>query len=390
MVNNTFEGGKRKESEKYEVENETKWWVSKLKKEVEKQDNIEKRKESEKHEVENETKWWVSKLKKEVEEKKDKMEKKEESKKKYIKLKKKYEEVLKKIWITLTKEDREKLIKNHDKKELKHFYNKMNDATNKNKTSKFLKKWKNKWFDELLAKISEKDKKKEKHKKNSDKKEKKKNSNTTTNNSTESKEEPSTTTNNSTESKEEKNQEGLDKEKNTYTNSKSGLTYNLYDQAKRNNKDLAARWCMLTSAACISSAVDRSITPVDYYNKHRHSLVYNSIPKMTNNKIESKVLLPGEKTKWPKEKTQQAIEEMIKNLEKWYPVEFMVHWPRHGGNNTLTTWQHYMAAVDIRENWGNKEVFIANTHNGKWWGRYPIDKAFASLRQASIYTPAQA
>ena len=54
---------------------------------------------------------------------------------------------------------------------------------------------------------------------------------------------------------------------------------------------------------------------VDYYNKHRHSLVYNSIPKMTNNKIQSKVLLPGEKNKWPKEKTQQAIEEMIKNLE---------------------------------------------------------------------------
>jgi hypothetical protein len=100
--------------------------------------------------------------------------------------------------------------------------------------------------------------------------------------------------------------------------------------------------------------------------------------------------LPGEKNKWPKEKTQQAIEEMIKNLEKWQPVEFMVHWPRHGGNNTLTTWQHYMAAIDIRENWGNKEVFIANTHNGKWWGRYPVDKAFASLRQASIYTVSEA
>ena len=188
--------------------------------------------------------------------------------------------------------------------------------------------------------------------------------------------------------KKENNQDGLDKEKKTYTNPKSGLSFNIYDQAKRNNKNLAARWCMLTSAACISSAVDKSITPVDYYNKHRHSLVYNSIPKMTNNKIQSKVLLPGEKNKWPKEKTQQAIEEMIKNLEKWQPVEFMVHWPRHGGNNTLTTWQHYMAAVDIRENWGNKEVFIANTHNGKWWGRYPVDKAFASLRQASTYTTA--
>ena len=31
-------------------------------------------------------------------------------------------------------------------------------------------------------------------------------------------------------------QEGLDKEKKTYTNSKSGLTFNLYDQAKYGKK----------------------------------------------------------------------------------------------------------------------------------------------------------
>ena len=196
--------------------------------------------------------------------------------------------------------------------------------------------------------------------------------------------------------KKENNQDGLDKEKKTYTNPKSGLTYNLYDQndprrwnkKKNGGTTMNQTGCNLTAAAVIHSMIDPSITP-DFYRQHYAGrLPYNSIPKASKNKIQSKVLLPGEKNKWPKEKTQQAIEEMIKNLENWYPVDFMVHWPRHGGNNTLTTWQHYMAAVDIRENWGNKEVFIANTHNGKWWGRYPIDKAFASLRQASTYTTA--
>ena len=144
--------------------------------------------------------------------------------------------------------------------------------------------------------------------------------------------------------------------------------------------------CLLTSAAVIHSAIDPSITP-DYYRKHCAGCPYDSVPKASKNKIQSKVLLPGEKNKWKPEKIQRAIKEMIENLKKWYPVNFMVHWPRHGENNTLTTWQHYMTAVDIKdENW-EKKIFIANTHNGKWWWRYLVNKAFASLRQASTYTP---
>ena len=43
---------------------------------------------------------------------------------------------------------------------------------------------------------------------------------------------------------------------------------------------------MLTSAACVSSAIDKSLTPVSYYKKYPHGFVYDSIPKMTNNKLQ--------------------------------------------------------------------------------------------------------
>ena len=190
----------------------------------------------------------------------------------------------------------------------------------------------------------------------------------------------------------------LDREKKTYTNPKSGLTFCIYDQAdprrwnkmKNGGTTMNQTGCLLTSAAVIDSVYNPSHTP-DYYRQHYAGrFPYDSIPKASGNKLQSEVLLPGENNKWPKEKTQRAITEMIKNLEKWYPVNFMVHWPRHGGSNTLTTWQHYMTAVDVRENDGGKEVFIANTHNGKWLGRFSVDKAFASLRQASLYTPTKA
>jgi len=182
-------------------------------------------------------------------------------------------------------------------------------------------------------------------------------------------------------------QEGLDKEKKTYTNSKSGLIFNLYDQAKYGKK-LAATWCMLTSAACVSSAIDKSLTPVSYYKKYPHGFVYDSIPKMTNNKLQSKVLLPGEKNKWTESQVKQAQIEIEKNLEKWYPAIFMVRGRGRGWKNKHVPWQHYMAAVDIRENWEKKEVFIANTDNNRWGGWVSADEIFVSMKQASIYTPA--
>ena len=135
---------------------------------------------------------------------------------------------------------------------------------------------------------------------------------------------------------------------------------------------------MLTSAACVTSAVDPSKTPKDFFESHPHTHVFKSIPKITN-KWEAKQIKGEDK--------QKEIEE---NLTKWYPAIFMVRGKWKGGKNTLTSSQHYMAAVDIREKDGKKEVFIANTHNNRWGGWISTDKAFTSMKEASIYTPAQA
>lgn len=185
----------------------------------------------------------------------------------------------------------------------------------------------------------------------------------------------------------EKVQDWIDTEKKTYRNSKSWLTYNLYDQAlwprwnlkyKDRNTTVASIWCMLTSAACITSAVEPSKTPKDFFESYPHTHVFESIPKMTN-KRKAKQIIKGDK--------QKQIEE---NLEKGYPAIFMVRWHKRGGKNKYTTSQHYMAAIDIRDVWGKKEIFIANTHNNKWGGRVPADEVFISMQEASIYTPSKA
>ena len=191
--------------------------------------------------------------------------------------------------------------------------------------------------------------------------------------------------------------EGLDKEKKTYRNPKSDLTFNLYDQndPRRWNKRKNWGWtmnesgCLLTSAAVIHSMIDPSITP-DYYRKnYAGRSPYDSIPKASHNKIQSKVILSGHTKNLKDEVVKQAQTELEKNLEKWYPVNFMVRWSnKKGWKNKHVPWQHYMTAVDIKEENGKKKVFIANTHNGKWGGRFLADEIFVSMKEASIYTPA--
>jgi hypothetical protein len=57
------------------------------------------------------------------------------------------------------------------------------------------------------------------------------------------------------------------------------------------------------------------------------------------------------------------------------------------GQNKLIRWQQYLAIVDYRNNNGKEEVFIANTDNGKWGGWMPLDKAFVSIKEATLFTP---
>ena len=184
-------------------------------------------------------------------------------------------------------------------------------------------------------------------------------------------------------------QEGLDKEKKTYTNPKSGLTFNIYDQCdprrwshtyKKGTTTMRKTGCLLTSAAVIHSAIDPSITPDFYRKNYAGRFAYDSVPKATQHKIEAKKLTIGSNT----------VEEIINHLKKWYPVNFMVHGPRHGGKNPYHRWQHYMTAVDVRGEPGNEEIFVANTYDGKWSGRYPAHKKLISVKEASLYTPSQA
>ncbi len=173
----------------------------------------------------------------------------------------------------------------------------------------------------------------------------------------------------------------------TYTNPKSWLTYNLYDQALWSRWKLKYKWwnttvadigCMITSAACVTSAIDPLKTPKDFFESYPHTHVFKSIPKITN-RWKAKQITQGDK--------QQQIED---NLKKGYPAIFMVRWKKRWWSNKYTTSQHYMAAVDIRENNGQKEIFIANTHNNRWGGRVPANEIFISMQEASIYTPSQA
>ena len=188
--------------------------------------------------------------------------------------------------------------------------------------------------------------------------------------------------------KKENNQDGLDKEKKTYTNPKSGLTFNIYDQCdprrwshtyKNGTTTMRKTGCLLTSAAVIHSAIDPSITPDFYRQNYAGRFAYDTVPKATQHKIEAKKLTIGSNT----------VEEIINHLKKWYPVNFMVHGPRHGGKNPYHRWQHYMTAVDVRGEPGKEEIFIANTYDGKWSGWYPANKKLISVKEASLYTPSQ-
>jgi hypothetical protein len=69
---------------------------------------------------------------------------------------------------------------------------------------------------------------------------------------------------------------------------------------------------MITSAACVTSAIDPLKTPKDFFESYPHTHVFKSIPKITN-RWKAKQITQGDK--------QQQIED---NLKKGYPAIFMV------------------------------------------------------------------
>ena len=198
---------------------------------------------------------------------------------------------------------------------------------------------------------------------------------------------------------EKKLQEGFDKEKRTYTNSKSGLTYNCIDQVldpagklkyPGGKNTVASIWCLLASGCTITSALSPSVTLESCFNNVRHWTADKAVPKMSDNKRKSEALLPWEHGKRTKSEEQQAQAKIEKNLEKWYPAIVAVRRNGIDGVNSSVESQHYRAIIDMRVQNGKKEFFVGNTYKNWCWGWLSEDKIFKNMIHASIFTPAQA
>jgi hypothetical protein len=118
-------------------------------------------------------------------------------------------------------------------------------------------------------------------------------------------------------------QEGLDKEKKTYTNPKSGLTYKCFDQVldpasslKDKTGTVASRGCLLASGATITSAFCPSVTLKDCFKTVNHRTADKAVEKMSNNKWTAKALLKREHGNRTHEQCQKAQKEIEENLQK--------------------------------------------------------------------------
>ncbi len=194
-------------------------------------------------------------------------------------------------------------------------------------------------------------------------------------------------------------QEGFDKEKKTYTNPKSWLTYKCIDQVldpagnlkyPGGKKTVASIWCLLASGCTVTSALSPSVTLENCFNNVRHWTADKAVAKMSDNKRKSEALLSwehGNRTKAEEQHAQAKIEE---NLEKWYPAIIGARHNGIDGINSSIVSQHYRAILDMRTQNGKKEFFVGNTYKNGSWGWLSEDKIFKNMIHASIFTPAQA
>lgn len=175
---------------------------------------------------------------------------------------------------------------------------------------------------------------------------------------------------------EEKLQDGLDKEKKTYTNPKSGLTYKRIDQVldpagklkyPGGKKTVASIWCLLASGCTITSAFSPSVTLEDCFKTVRHWTAGKDVPKMSDNKQKSEALLKGEHGNRTKAECKKAQEKIEENCEKWYPAIVACRRKGIDGVNTSIVSQHYMSILDMRTNGGKKEFFVGNTYKNWHW-----------------------
>ena len=179
---------------------------------------------------------------------------------------------------------------------------------------------------------------------------------------------------------------GLNGSGSSYTSSKTGITYNIYNQADSrwggktysDGKTVAHRGCMITSSAVVSSGANSSITPADVYSRFLHTTPSSAIPQLTNNQFSC---YNGSTSK----------SSIINYLNEGKVVVVRVWGSSNGGSSSFTSSQHYMALLDIDSS--NSKVFVGNSygsasgHSASDW--FNIDEVLTSIQEAELCTPSQ-
>lgn len=186
---------------------------------------------------------------------------------------------------------------------------------------------------------------------------------------------------------------------NSYTNSKSGIKYKLYDQTRwpwawyryDNTRTVSNNWCMLTSAAVVASSLwNFNVTPWDLFKSHKHTLVRDSVPAESNKKLKSNLIWFNKG--WTQDANNETLSQIKENLQKWNPAIIMVKGRAKWWKSKFTSSQHYMALLDISDD-GSK-IFVGNSCTRLWWDRssngwYPTTDVLTSVREATLFTPIQ-
>lgn len=171
-------------------------------------------------------------------------------------------------------------------------------------------------------------------------------------------------------------------ENNSFT-SRSGITYKLYDQTQGWWPRVSKKGCMVTSAAVVSSSLwNYWVTPwIVFRGKQRNHYPSDSVPVLSGSKLKSKKL-----SIW-----NSTSREIIFSLQNGDPAIIMAYGKKKWGSSKFTSSQHYMALLDISEDWSM--IFVGNSYTGLWGshssnGRYPTSEVLTSVKEATTFSQA--
>ena len=168
----------------------------------------------------------------------------------------------------------------------------------------------------------------------------------------------------------------------TYTNSKTGIKFNVYSQTDSrwsgykysSGNTIGQVGCMITSIAVVSSAYDSSITPYTVFTSaHRNNYPWAAINSLANNSFEC---YSGSTTK----------SNIINFLNDGNVVVIKVYGKNKGGSSSFTSSQHYMALIDINDS----SIYVGNGYSTSGSGAigwHDTDKVLTSVSTADYCIP---